>query len=162
MLPYPWSGGSGGQKGYQPFFKCTIIIVRDKKPISASTTGVSAPHLNDIYDFALTARPTSSTAAIASDWTFNKAFSYEQDRFQVLLKRTLVISAESGSGNVYRAMKKRIKVMQPTYYTNTSNVENAGPGRLYCFIYSNHVFQTPNDSDPPRYFVDIRESFTDA
>lgn len=153
----PWISG-----GYQPWHKVTLLIVRDKAPPNAATSGTTAPKLADVFDTTLTTRPTSELTAMASDWVWNKVFAYNQDRFQVLCMKTLTVYANYESGKNLAWFKRRIRVMKNTYYTSTGSVDNAGPGQIWGFIWSNHVLYTPTGTPSPRFYFDARVSFTDA
>lgn len=148
--------------GYQPFNRVRWMIVRDLKPPTDATTGVTSPKIEDLADWTFTPPVASYSGMIGFDFHFQKVFKYDQNRFQILGQGAANLYANDASGKQHAIIQKRIRVMKPTYFEDTSATENAAPGRIYFFLFGNHWTQPTTDTERPKYNVQFRVSFTDT
>lgn len=160
--PTPQYASPFNSGGYQPWHRVTYLIARDMKPPSLDTNGVAgSPTLNDVFDFTFTTTPTDLIGTLRTDFVFNKVYKYDQNRWDIIKMGSVNLYANDAAGKSAAIIKKRFRIMKPTYYSADTANQNAAPGIIYCWIWNNHVTQTPTGTESPKYVGDFRISYTD-
>lgn len=146
------------------WYQARLIIVRDKAPTNGNTdpafppTGY--PKLADFYDWQLSAQPTSETAALRLNQTQKNVFVYNENRCQILLDKTFLIPPDTGGyyGNP-TFWKKRLRIMQPCYFSNPTARTGYGPGHILAYWFQSRWTTQTQDVI---YSFRCRMSFTDV
>lgn len=145
------------------WYQVRLIIVRDKNPTSNNTTvGVDPtgyPKLSDIYQWPLSTVPPDETTALRLNQTQKNVFVYNENRLQILLDKTFLIPPDTGGyyGNP-TFWKKRLKIMQPCYYTGPGLANSYGPGHICAYWFSSRWTGQTQDVI---YSFRCRMSYTD-
>lgn len=140
------------------------IIVRDTKPDSGwDNTGTydpdlaSIPKLGDVYKPANTLTASTTADGLLQLVPYADTVYRNSKRFQWLDSGLIKVNPNLGSGNVSQLIKKRVKVMKPCYYgdtTSNAGTEN-GRGQIYMWTMSNFTTNVPFG------VMDFRLSYTD-
>lgn len=146
------------------WYQARMIVVRDKAPttsnVDATFPPTGYPKLSDIYDWQLSAQPTSETSALRLNQTQKNVFVYNENRVQVLLDKTFLIPPDTGGyyGNP-TFWKKRIKVMMPAYFSNPLAKSGYGPGHILVYFFQSRWTTQTQDVI---YSFRCRMSYTDV
>lgn len=121
----------------QDFATATFLVVRDKHPTSPITlTAPGPPTINDVLVLQRPTPPTTDEEALIATADWKHVYAINQDRFEILWRKTMNLLSNPAAGKKYRTVKRKIRVMQPCNYTGPNGDDTAGPGHCYLFGWS--------------------------
>lgn len=163
MVTHPLAANSTDE-----IFVC-IIIVRVKQAMAINSSASTAdPILSQVYENIVLAGGPPNTPNTITDsriqflsalWNFYN--SKVRNDYQVLYKRVVKVSNETGSGMEKRMLKANIRINKPCFWDDN---DNQGDGHIYLFAFSDTTNKTAATAagDLPNLFYSYRLTYTDV